>query len=85
MAAQVVTIGEKRFRFRAPRWWLWVQALERAGGDSARMLEECLLTCLEGETPQSVRSLQAQEGDQLLGLVLQAVEEEREALQVELI
>ncbi|MFZ5826112.1 MAG: hypothetical protein ACOY94_17590, partial [Bacillota bacterium] len=41
--------------------------------------------CLEGETPQSVRSLQAQEGDQLLGLVLQAVEEEREALQVELI
>lgn len=83
MAAQVVSIGEKRFRLRAPRWWLWTQALERAGGDSGRMLEECLLTCLEGETPESVRSLQAQEGDRLLGLVLEAVEQERTALQIQ--
>lgn len=82
MTAQVVMIGERRFTLRTPRWWTWNQALERAGGDSARMLEECLLTCLEGESLDSLRSLQAQEGDRLLSAALQAVEEERAALQL---
>ncbi len=80
MAEQVVTVGSDRFRVRAPRWWPWNEALERAGGDSARLVEECLLTCLEGGSREIIRSLPAAEGDRLLTAALQAVEAERTAL-----
>lgn len=85
MAPQVIPIGDRQFTLRTPRWWPWSQALERAAGDSARMLEECLLTCLEGEAIESVRSLQAQDGDLLLAAALRAVEEARTAMQLQLV
>lgn len=83
MTAQVITIGEQRFTVRTPRWWTWTQALERAGGDSARLIEECLLTCVEGLTLDGIRSLPAGEADKLMAAALQALEEERLALRLE--
>jgi len=71
---------DQPFQIRAPRWWSWNEALERAGGDSARLVEECLLTCLEGGTREAIRSLPAAEGDRLLSAAFQAVEQERTTL-----
>lgn len=84
MTSQVVMIGDRRYTVTTPRWWPWSRALERAGADSARLLEECLLTCLEGQSHESLRRLPAGEGDQLLAAALQTVEEERAALRIEL-
>lgn len=83
MAAQVVTIGEGRYTVRTPRWWAWTLALERAVGDNARMMEECLLTCVEGLTLDSLRSLPAGVSDRLMAAALQAMEAERIALRLE--
>lgn len=85
MAAQVVVVGERSYTVRTPRWSAWTGALERAAGDSARLLEECLLTCVEGLTIESVRSLPAAEGDRLMAAALQALEEERAALRFEVL
>lgn len=85
MAVQEVRIGGRLFSLRAPRWWPWIQALDKAAGDSARLLEESLLTCVEGDVVQALRSLKVQEGDRLLEAVLRAAEEERTALGLELL
>lgn len=85
MAAQVITVGSREYTVRTPRWWPWTQALERAAGDQTRMLEECLLTCVESMSLESMRSLPVGEADRLMAAALQAMEEERNALRLEVI
>ncbi|MFZ5816352.1 MAG: hypothetical protein ACOY93_13815 [Bacillota bacterium] len=85
MGARTLSIGDRQYTVQAPRWWRWTQALERGAGDSARLLEECLLACLEGESRETIRALPVGVGDQLMAAALRAVEEERLALRLEVL
>lgn len=88
-----LTVEGRQFQLTPPRWAQWQVALERAAGTAGSvkaevLLEECLAVCTQDADGSAlsrtdVAALGAGAGDRLVAALMEALDQQREALGLE--